>query len=185
VSSQEDDDEDDQDRAGRGAPVPYDRFKRVNAERRAAATRATQAEQRAAALEAELAKEREQRSSLEARTRRMEARADTGIDDDHDLGAVIGAYDRATADDKKKPGLKAWLTSLAADEAEAGKHLPASLRTAYLARFRPQEPPARGGRQQAPPPARSPITSTVASAAPAVDVRDRRQVAAAMREWRR
>lgn len=129
-------------------PVPYERFRDVLKETKATKaelTAAMEANKTAAARIAELEAEL---GTVTGRVRKAEARAETGIDDDADLGAFIGAYDKAHADVKpdKRPTMKAWRDSLAADEkAAASSGLAASWRKTYLTQA------TSGGDTKAPP----------------------------------
>jgi hypothetical protein len=161
-------------------PVPYDRFRQAVTERREALRQVGTLTSERDAARTELAAAQARLAEMETRTRRVEARAETGIDDDHDLDVVLRSYEKANEGQKKKPALKEWLGVLAADEKAAAEHLPASLRAAYLGKFRPQE--ERGGRRgaaPAPAPApRPPVTATAKGDAPAIDLTDRAQAAA-------
>jgi hypothetical protein len=110
-------------------PVPYDRFREVMAEGKAAKAEAAKAAEALKALEARATAAEARAAELERTTARLGVRADLGIDDDDDADRVLSAWDKAHADvsDKaKRPKIAEWARSEAAAAA-----IPKSLRAAY------------------------------------------------------
>jgi hypothetical protein len=110
-------------------PVPYDRFREVMAEGKAAKAEAAKAAEALKAAEVRAATAEARAAELERTTARLGVRAELAIDDDDDADRVLGAWEKAHADvsDKsKRPKIAEWARSEA-----AAAVIPKSLRTAY------------------------------------------------------
>jgi hypothetical protein len=146
-------------------PVPYDRFREVMAEGKAAKAEAAKAAEALKALEARATAAEARAAELERTTARLGVRADLAIDDDDDADRVLSAWEKAHADvsDKaKRPKIAEWARSEAAAAA-----IPKSLRAAYGLGAASQTTAGQAGQTLAQQRAPLPVANRGAAPAPA------------------